>query len=446
MIDLSPEVLGAIEADDHAWNILEELVSVSNRMAGQTGELAGAKIMKQSFADIGLEEIKITEFDVPGWWRGTSSVEVHAPIDETFTDDHDVIALPGTSSGTVESGFVDVGYGRPEDFESVSLDGQIALVSSETPKEYDRWIHRMEKYSLAIEHGAEGFLFMNHVPGALPPTGEIGYRNRPGEIPAVGVSKEFGSKLIRRNDEGLEVTLSVDCTNKQTTSCNVSGSLGPDTKQEILVTAHHDAHDIAEGAMDNGVGCALVSELARSLKQIEEQLDIGVRFVTFGSEELALDGSSHYVETHEPDEIKCVFNIDGAGDSRTPKLRSHGIREIEDIFREVTEAAGSSTHIDDELYPYTDAWPFVEAGIPAVTMGSKTKDGGRGWGHTHADTLDKIDRRDLRALAVIYLRVILRSLDGAADIEHRSSKRIRRDLDRYYARSLEISGRWETPD
>lgn len=53
----------------------------------------------------------------------------------------------------------------------------------------------------------------------------------------------------------------------------MSGELGPDTNEAVLLTAHVDAHDIAPGANDNGAGAVLVVEVARLLTQIEEELD-----------------------------------------------------------------------------------------------------------------------------------------------------------------------------
>ncbi|MFD1526885.1 PA domain-containing protein, partial [Halolamina salina] len=192
MVHLPDAVVGDAQTSLFAWNRLEELVDVGNRMAGQTGEAAGAEIIREAFEDAGLRNPHIEEFEIPGWWRGSSSLTVESPNERVHEGSHQVVALPGTPAGEATAPIVDVGDGTYEEFEakSAELDGAIAMATSDTPESADRWLHRMEKYVNAADHGAVAFVFRNHIEGALPPTGEVGYNNRPGPIPAVGVSKE----------------------------------------------------------------------------------------------------------------------------------------------------------------------------------------------------------------------------------------------------------------
>jgi Zn-dependent M28 family amino/carboxypeptidase len=59
---------------------------------------------------------------------------------------------------------------------------------------------------------------------------------------------------------------------------------------------------------------------------------------------------------------------------------------------------------------FSDHAPFVEKGIPAIWQLSKVAPGvfNRGWGHTSADTLDKIDERELREAAMMAGMIVLR--------------------------------------
>jgi len=414
-------------------------------MAGQDGEHEAAREMCRTFVDAGLDDPSIQEFDIPGWWRRSSQLVLTDPAIGTFDGPHEVIALPGTSSGEVTAELVDVGYGDEAAFRDADLEGNIAMVSTQTPDEHHRWIHRMEKYTHAVESGATGFVFRNHVPGCLPPTGEVGYYNRPAPIPAVGVSKELGERLLRTlADTRVTARLSVDCENDSATSSNVYATVGPETDREILVTAHHDAHDIAEGARDNGAGCALVAGIGHALVRIEDQLDTRVRLMTFGAEELALNGSTHYAATADTDRIRCVVNIDGSGASSTPSIRPYGFDEMTAVFETVADSVGGQLVVEDGFFPYTDAWPFVEQGIPAVTVGSDAGTTGRGWAHTQADTLDKLDPRDLRALAVVYLDTVIELATGEFDLTHQSSEAVRSMIDESGRAALEATGRWST--
>jgi aminopeptidase YwaD len=401
MARLDDSVIGDAYRNGIAWETLTSLVDIENRMAGQSGEQEGAEVVADRFDEIGLREISIEEFDIPGWWRGSTSLALPG-LEKSYRHQHQVLALPGTPAGDESAELVDVGHGTPEEFEETDVDGAIAMASSKTPDDHDRWIHRSEKYEAAIEGGAVGFVFRNHVEGCLPPTGGIGDDDGPGTIPAVGVSRELGHRLVRHCDDGdVEATLTIDCRNEPTTSCNVSGVLGPETDERILVTAHHDAHDIAEGAEDNGSGSVLVCEVGRLLAQVADELDVTVECVTFGAEEVGLYGSKEMAQTRALDDIKAVVNLDAIGGSRTLGVGTHGFDALTEAFEDVSEALDTTMEVDDDINPHSDHWPFVKRGVPGLLAYSVSESDGRGWGHTHADTLDKLDRRDFRELAVL---------------------------------------------
>jgi Zn-dependent M28 family amino/carboxypeptidase len=426
MTTLPTRLVGDAYTSSYHWDLLSDLVDIENRMAGQSGEADAAERLRVAFERTGLENVEVTEFGIPGWWRGDSSLTVEYGGTRTYDGDHRIISLPGTPAGSPEGELVDVGYGLPSDFESVDLEGKIAMASSMTPDDYGRWIHRSEKYHFAANHGATGFVFRNHVEGCLPPTGSVGGEDGPGPIPAVGVSKELGDRLVRYAADGpLEASLSVDCRNEPSTSRNVEGTLGPDTDEEVLLTAHHDAHDIAEGANDNGVGSVLVAEVARLLTRVEDDLDTRVRFLIVGAEEVGLFGAYHWVETHPAEQVKAVVNIDGAGYSRNLDVYTHRFDDVGTAFEEVAEEHGVPVDVSNEVRPHSDHWPFAQEGIPAVQARSTSGESGRGWGHTHADTLDKLDRRDLRELAVPLAAGVLKLAEGDRPVSRRSREEMR---------------------
>ena len=443
MARLPNAAVGDAYTSTYAYDLLEDLVDIGNRMAGQEGETEGAKRVAESYRDVGLRNVHLDEFEIPGWWRGRSSLVVDGPSSRTCEADHEVIALPGSPSGEVTADLVDVGHGRPTDFEEADLDGAVAMASSATPDDYGRWIHRMEKYCYAIDNGAVGFVFRNHIDGCLPPTGEVGYNNRPGPIPAVGVSKEVGATLERDAADGAEVTLDVDCQNEPTTSRNVSGELGPDTDEVVLLTAHVDAHDIAPGANDNGAGTVLVAEVARLLKRVEDDLETRVRCVVFGSEEIGLRGAYHLAETIDLDAVKAVLNIDGAGRDRTLKVRTNQFAALDDLFETVTDELRVPVSVDTTVSPHGDQWAFAQEGVPGVMISSTNPNkSGRGWGHTHADTLDKIDIRDLRSHAVAVGNAVCAAAEPGREIPSRTPAETKRRIDPGYEQELKIGGRW----
>jgi Zn-dependent M28 family amino/carboxypeptidase len=237
----------------------------------------------------------------------------------------------------------------------------------------------------------------------------------------------------------------VDCRNEETTSRNVEAVVGPDESEadeEVLVTAHVDAHDIAEGAGDNGVGSVLVAEVGRLLARVEDDLDTRIRFVTFGSEEIGLWGAYHWAESHDLDSVKAVLNVDGAGNSRNLGIGANEFDALADVFEAVTNDLGAPLSRRDTISPHGDQWAFVQEGVPAVMAYTESEGSGRGWGHTHADTLDKLDVRDLRAVAVQLAEAALEVADANREIPQKSREEIRDAIDEGYVQELKRGGRW----
>ncbi len=401
------EWIGDTFTSEVGWDLLEALVDVGSRMAGSDGERAGLDLTRDALADVGARNARLEEFAIQGWERGHSRVSQDGT--ELAAGDGSCIALPRSPDASATGELVDVGHGTPAEFDAAGadLEGGIALVSTTVPDEFDRFVHRREKYYRAIEAGAAGFVFANHVDGGLPPTGSVGTADSPiGEIPGVGVSKEVGARLSRRY-EGETVTVAVDCVIPDATSGTVTAELGPDTDEQLIVSAHVDAHDIAEGAMDNGAGTATIVEVASALAAREDELETRVVFAGFGAEEVGLVGSTRVADGVEPDAIRAVINVDSNVFGRTLRLDHHGFDELEAAGERLRERFDHPVSLDGGIVPHSDHWPFVSRGIPGCMVSGETADRGRGWGHTAADTIDKLDVRNLREQSILLTELVV---------------------------------------
>ena len=429
------EWIGDSFTSDAGWDHLERLVDIGNRMAGSEGERAAAEATRDALEEVGARDARLEEFDIQGWSRGTSAV--HAG-DTT----QDSIALPRSPAGEATGELVDVGYGLPEDFEA-DLEGKVVMAASNVPDWYDRFLHRREKYYHAVEAGAAAFVFRNHVEGCLPPTGSVGTEADPiGDIPAVGVSKEVGARLSRRF-EAEPVTVEVDADVHDATSRNVHAELGPATEESVLVTSHVDAHDIAEGAADNGAGTAMVVELARALAAREGELDTRVEFIAYGAEEVGLVGSAYDSDRRDHDGIKAIVNSDGVAMGRTLKLYDHGFPALRAAAERVADRFDHPVTTTPRLGPHSDHWPYVQWGVPGYHVMSETGTEGRGWGHTYADTLDKLEPRTLREQAILLTELVVELADEQTSVEHREPEAIAAQLeDEDLAEGMRIIGDW----
>jgi Zn-dependent M28 family amino/carboxypeptidase len=436
--------IGRTFTSSAGWNHLEALVGVGSRMAGSDGERAALELTRDALAEAGARDARIDEFDVRGWRRGDSEVRAGEADDaETFDAAHQCIALPRSPNAEATGELVDVGHGTPEEFDDADVAGKVVRVSATVPDDYDRFVHRREKYYRAVEGDAAAFVFENHVEGCLPPTGSVGTAESPvGEIPAVGVSREAGARL-RRRFEGEPTTVAVDCELGEATSGNVHAEVGPDTDEELLVTCHVDAHDVAEGAMDNGAGTATVVEVARALADREAELDTRVRLVAFGAEEVGLVGSEHEADRADRGAIRAVVNVDSNVAGRTLTLATHGFGELEAAAERVGERLDHPVSTSDELVPHSDHWSFVRHGVPGYMVAAESDTRGRGWGHTHADTLEKLEVRTLREQAILLTELVVDLAAADASVAHRDPEAIAADLEAAdLAAGMKATGDW----
>ena len=428
--------IGDVFTSDVGWTHLEALVDIETRMAGSDGEREAAELTRERLIDAGARNARLESFDMQGWTRGESSIEAS---DTT----QDCIALPRSPTERVTAPLVDLGYGLPNEFETTDLEGTVVMVRSDIPEYAERYIHRREKYYHAVDHGAVGFIYRNHVEGCLPPTGSVGTEANPiGEIPAVGVSSEVGARLARRFD-GEEITLAVDAEIHDASSQNVHAELGPDTDERVLVTSHVDAHDIAEGALDNGAGTAMLVELATALASRESDLETRVEFVAYGAEEVGLVGSAYHAETTDHETIKAIVNNDGVVGDRTLSITTHGFDGLETAVSDVADRYDHPIETVPKLGPHSDHWSFVQWGVPGTHVLSTSDEVGRGWGHTFADTIEKLERRTLREQAILLTDLVVELASEDVSVEHRTPDAIAADLESQgLAEGMRITGDW----
>jgi Zn-dependent M28 family amino/carboxypeptidase len=312
----------------------------------------------------------------------------------------------------------------------------------------------MEKYGHAVDAGAAAFVFANHVEGQLPPTGALRF-DAEAEIPGVGVSAETGAWLTEYADCGATARVSVDATTSPGESRNVRDVLGPDADAsddassppaeredadgEIVLVAHYDAHDIGEGALDNGCGVAVLVGAARILAALD--LDCRVRVAAVGCEELGLMGSEALAADLDLDRVRAVVNVDGAGRSRDLRPFTHASDAVSDVVDRVAEETDHPLDETPDPHPFSDHWPFLRERVPALQLHSARAERGRGWTHTRADTRDKVDRRDLRSHAML-AALLVREL-AAADLPRVDAESLREAFrDQEYESGMRAAGVW----
>ena len=168
-----------------------------------------------------------------------------------------------------------------------------------------------------------------------------------------------------------------------------------------MLGAHYDSVPQSPGANDNGSGTAVLLAVAEELAN--QELPLEMRIIAFGSEEIGLLGSTHYVSTlsnEERDLIAGMLNFDALG---LGGLRIGGDLFLVERTLDLARSSGiqASTSLES-VGSSSDHAPFRNAGIPVQFFFGA--DFSRI--HTPGDRIEFVDQKLLGQAAALALGVI----------------------------------------
>ena len=238
-------------------------------------------------------------------------------------------------------------------------------------------------------------------------------------LPTVVMSNEDYGRITRILADGTDVVLEFNIVNRVypegTTSYNTIAEIpGSDKADEVIMLGGHlDSWHAATGATDNAIGCAIMMEAARILKNLGVRPRRTIRVALWSGEEEGLLGSQAYVKEHfgsfenpKPgyEKFGGYFNIDsGTGRVRGasvfgPPGASFVIRDILAPFSAdglVGAAPSNSRGLGG-----SDNTSFNQAGLPGIGMGQDPIEYFNYTWHTNLDTYERILEDDVKKDAV----------------------------------------------
>ncbi|MCJ7624123.1 MAG: M28 family metallopeptidase, partial [Anaerolineaceae bacterium] len=367
---------------------------------------------------------------------GDAHLEILEPIQKTIP----CISLPHSPPTDMESTIYAMEGGAPVEFDRVAekIKGKTVMVSSEVkPVGTNRRIHRSEKYGRSVLAGGEAFIFVNHYPGFGPATGGIGHDGE-GLILGISISKEDGAFIDRLIKRKGAVKIRIVTTDKceEMVSWNILGDLPGDRDPETIVMlgCHYDGHDISQGAVDPASGAVSVLEAARVLAKYAPTLPYTLRVALWGIEEIGLIGSREYVSEYadQLSKIRFYLNMDSAGSLQNNRdIIINEWPELEALFNRYSVEMAHKYKVAQSLSAFSDHFPFFIAGVPTGGMQSAIQSfEGRGYGHTHHDTVDKVDMTCLREASTLAARIALRvASEENWPVQKRDEKMVQELLD-----------------
>ena len=253
------------------------------RASGTEQERKAAQYLVSQLEQFGYSA-RLQEFTVTTLSQSTSSLTL-APM-ESGPDalSVGVVPLSRSSTGEVKGRMVPAGLARPDELPTEGLAGNIALVKRGL-------ITFQEKVDRLAEAGAVGAVIYNNAPGNFR-----GTLREAGAIPVVSISQEDGARIQELVAAGtVEAVLTVNQEVHPSQNVIAEKPGGPDAIGVVVLGAHYDTVPDVPGANDNASGTAVLLTLAEQLQN--QPLPFTVRFIAFGSEELGLRGSRHYLDS-----------------------------------------------------------------------------------------------------------------------------------------------------
>jgi carboxypeptidase Q len=408
-------IIGAALTSDHAYARLAHLTDhIGNRISGsQNLERAIAWAITEMKRD-GLDNVRTEKVMVPHWVRGEESLEMLAPVPRKLQ----MLGL-GNSVGTPAEGItaeaVVVRSFDELDRLGEQVRGKIVVYNAPFVNYGATVEYRLRGASRAARYGAVAALVRSITPVSLqtPHTGAMNYDPEQPKIPVAAVTIEVAQFLQRMNDRGDHPRLKLKMEAKflpDAESANViaeiKGSEKPD--EVIVIGGHFDSWDVGQGAHDDGGGCIVAWETVRLLKELGLRPRRTIRVVLWTNEENGLRGGTAYHDAHKAEIAKHILAIES--DSGVYRPEGFGLVDTAplQVRSNLLEIAKLLSGIGADQIAAdgggADISPMMHDGVPGASL---DVDGTHYFDihHTHADTLDKVNPREL-ALCVATMAVM----------------------------------------
>jgi len=384
-----------------ALDFLETLSDrIPARITGTPEDKAAAELILKTMKEAGFDSAHFEEYPLTSQWRhGTAAGEVVSPLRRSL-----IIGsygwVPGTP-GPIEVPVFD--FGSPGDGTapiSADVRGSAVIVDLRSNGVSSTYVGARSIIARRLaQAGAAAMFIVSDKPGRMVYTSAFGFYPR-APLPVLSIASEDAAFLRRLLAKGA-VKIRLDVQNSfpgPGTERNVVADLpGADSKEIVLLCAHFDDWDPAQGANDNGAGVAVILEGARIMKLLGLRPRHTIRFVFFSGEEELSNGSRAYIAQHksELDNIRAVFNID-SGAHPPLGFAIHGRQDTQAISRKLLSplAPLGADRVFLEADFDSDQETFIVAGIPIYSLKVDPQDYDTRH-HTIIDTFERVDPRML---------------------------------------------------
>ena len=179
------------------------------------------------------------------------------------------------------------------------------------------------------------------------------------------------------------------------------GATNPD--QIVLVSGHLDSWDLGTGAIDDGAGVVVAMEAIHLMQKLGLHPRRTIRLVAWMNEEHGIDGAKTYAAEHAGEIANHIGALEsdfGAG--HPGGITYAGKPELTEFLKPIAavlEPIGAAT-LDSGPDTGEDIAVLTEKGVPSFTP-SQDPRFYFNYHHTAADTIDKVNQRELNENAAV---------------------------------------------
>ncbi len=418
-------------AGTYGYDITESLTTeVGQRMAGTEAEARARDWAVAKFQSIGLENVRVEPFTIPGWERGDETASIVSPFPQAL----EITAL-GYSVATPANGIeAEVVYFSELDaLQATTLDltGKIAFIDGRMEKAPDgagygpAGMKRRIGASEAAKHGAVAVLIRSVGTDShrFPHTGGMRYAPDVPKIPIAAMSGPDADQMERifNRDEKVVVKMKlspVDTGDRP--SGNVIGEIvGTEQPEKIvLISGHLDSWDLGTGAIDDGAGIGISAGAAQVIIDSGLKPKRTIRVVAYGAEEIGLLGGFAYRDKHKADLSNHVMATESDFGAVGPYEVHYNWTEGREDMQALADLLELPL-IKKDTTGGPDIGPIKREGVPAMRL---QQDGTDYFDlhHTHDDTFDKIDPKEMAKNTAGF--AALAWITANSDSEYRDNK------------------------
>lgn len=423
--DLSPPLQSSLSAireaalqDDYAYKQVAYLSdNIGPRPAGSPQAQAAVDYVATEMRKLGLD-VHLEGVPVRTWRRGTDLAElVEWPGQAPGTTQKIVVTALGGNVPTSEAGITaDVvvvnNFAELRELDRKKVEGRVVLFNFPVDKQKAENGLSGEAYGEAVAYrvtGAKAAEAMGAVAVLVRSVGTADYRiphtgySLPSGIPAGAVASEDAMLIARLAAQGavrIHLTLTSQA-GPEVKSYNVIADLrgSEHPEQIVIVSGHLDSWDLGTGALDDGAGVATAMETAEILQSLHLRPKRTLRVIAWMDEERDGRGHDTYAAEHRNEfghYAAALESDSGAGhplgfDVSMSAAALNQLRPVAEALRPI----GANLLQMVANSPEADIAAMSQQGVPALGLLQDTRTYFR-YHHTAADTLDKIDPRQLK--------------------------------------------------